>query len=95
MERIVKKGMHVMTVLLAGMIFLQIGFTICCYQNYLDKMDILNRVAVSDAQSGLDTAIEILKAEDVKKTENTDRTLVLEQYGYRQSLRNRLSLIHI
>ena len=87
-----KKGMHVMAVLLAGMIFLQIGFMICCYQNYLDKMDILNRVAVSDAQSGLDTAIEILKAEDVKNTENTkktDKTLVLEQYGYRQSLRNR------
>lgn len=81
-----KKGVHVSVVLLTGMILLQMGFAACCYQNYLDKMNILNRVAVSDEQSGLDTAIGILKSED---TRHTGRMPVLEQYGYRKSLRNR------
>lgn len=66
-----------------AVILFNICFDAACYQNYQDKMHLLEQMAASDEDNRLDAAVSIIKAEQEHRME------FVKPYGLEHSVQNR------
>ena len=66
-----------------AVILFNICFDAACYQNYQDKMHLLEQMAASDEDNRLDAAVSIIKAEQEHRME------FVKLYGLEHSVQNR------
>lgn len=71
-----------------AVIVFNIWFDAACYQNYQDKMHLLEQMAASDEDNRLDAAVSIIKAEQEHRVE------FVKPYGLEHSVQNRYYVMY-